>query len=152
MNPTRRPLNFSDEAAAMMEAERLLAAGYDRCGTWSLGQVCEHVAKFIDCSLDGFPMRGPWLMRKVVGPAVLPLMLKRGTMPAGFRAPKEFLPADGLDDQAGVRKLRASFERFTSHRGELQPSPMLGRMTPGQWKRLHLIHAAHHLGFLTALK
>jgi len=42
----------------------------------------------------------------------------------------------------------ASIRRFAEHPGEMQPSPLFGKMTRDQWTDLHLIHASHHLSFL----
>ena len=40
--------------------------------------------------------------------------------------------------------VRATVGRAT----EVHPSPFFGRLTPDQWRQLHLIHTAHHLSFL----
>jgi hypothetical protein len=47
-----------------------------------------------------------------------------------------------------VARLKETIERLRTHQGELHASPFFGYLTPDQWRRLHLIHCAHHLGFL----
>ena len=45
-------------------------------------------------------------------------------------------------------RLRAVVERFKGHSGPLHPSPAFGRLTPEQWREVHLWHCEHHLSFL----
>jgi hypothetical protein len=39
-------------------------------------------------------------------------------------------------------------DRLRTHQGEMHASPFFGYLTPQQWRDLHLIHCAHHLGYL----
>jgi hypothetical protein len=56
--------------------------------------------------------------------------------------------APGGDEAAAVERFKQAIERLRAHPGELHPSPFFGYLTPQQWRDLHLIHCAHHLGFL----
>jgi hypothetical protein len=67
----RRAVRLQTLGDLVAEVDRLAAAaeaGRVRClGNWSAAQVFWHLAKFIECSLDGFPFRyrrGPeWITR-----------------------------------------------------------------------------------------
>ena len=46
---------------------KLQAMGYQRCGNWTLGQICHHLAIFMRGSLDGFSWKIPWIFRVTIG-------------------------------------------------------------------------------------
>jgi hypothetical protein len=51
-----------------------------------------------------------------------------------------------------VDKFKNTIARFESHKGEFIDSPFFGHLTPEEWRNLHLIHGAHHLGYLVPKK
>ncbi len=150
----RRDLSFATLDDAVRDAERLLAAGYDKAGNWDLAQCCGHVAEWMRYGMDGFP-RGPlpvrallWGLRNTFGRRLLLKTLAAGKMPTGGpTAPQSVFPA-GQDDAVGVAKLRDVVGRMVAFSGEPVPSPMFGRLTRDEWLRMHQLHAAHHLSFL----
>jgi hypothetical protein len=81
---TRRSLSFDSLDAAVADAEKLLAGGYEKHGQWSLGQVCGHLANWLGYAMDGFPKAPPpirlmlWLARHSIGPAKLKQYLAGG--------------------------------------------------------------------------
>src|SRR5262249_62161381 len=87
----RRTIRLVDFPAVLTEAERL-AAGYDRAGTWTLAQVCHHLARVIELSLDGFPARMPWVMRLGARWLVLPRILRHQVFQRRFPAPDYLQP------------------------------------------------------------
>jgi hypothetical protein len=144
----RRPLRLHDFDEVLRDAEALLAAGYDRAGSWGLAQVCHHLAALIERSLDGFPSRFPWPVRLVARWFVLGRVLRHRVFRRRVSAPKYLLPPDAADEREALERLRAAAERFTRHKGPLQPSPLFGRLTVAQWREVHLWHCEHHLSFL----
>jgi hypothetical protein len=130
------------------EADRLHAGGYDKAGRWDLGQVCDHLSYFIAGSLDGHPYHVPWPFKALFGRLALRRILGQKQMRAGMPTPQKPLPAPGCDEAAAVERLKHALRRLEAHEGELYPSPFFGYLTPQQWRELHLIHCAHHLGFL----
>ena len=48
-------LKLDDLSAAVVEAESLLASGYDRRGQWAIGQICRHLCLVQNPSVDGYP-------------------------------------------------------------------------------------------------
>jgi|SRR5437667_6575951 len=145
---TPRELRFADCAAVRAELDRLHTGGYERTGNWDLAQVCDHLNFFVVGSLDGHQFKVPWIFKVLFGRMVLRrLLTKRKFKPGGF-TPQKPLPAPGGDEAAAVARFKNTLSRFESHPGEYHDSPFFGHLTRDQWRDLHLIHAAHHLGFL----
>lgn len=144
-----RPLGFASIDAVAEDVDRLRCDGYVRLGNWDLARICEHLATLMRFSLEGFPFHFPWILRRVVGPLVIkPWMLRTRRFPSGVDAPKEMVPTGQLGEEQAVEAFKAMLWRVRDHRGEFQPSPLLGPLTPEQWRQIHMIHAAHHLRFL----
>jgi hypothetical protein len=145
----RRPLSFATLDAVMPDVDGLLQ-GHRTVGTWSLGQICNHLAGPIIGSVDGFPedVKAPWLLRVAVAPVVLRSLFKSGRMPEGIKVPEKLLPKPALDDRAEAEALRAALRLFTAHEGPTASHPFFGRMNRSQWDQLHRIHCAHHLSFV----
>lgn len=142
---------FSDFAALREDLHALRACGsYDRAGAWSLGQICDHLTTFMRGSLEGFGFRLPWYMR-LAGPLILRSTLQSRRIPAGIKTPPPLMPAveSNLQDAAAIDALLAMLDRYEQHTGPMQPSALFGRLSREQWDQIHLIHAAHHLSFIT---
>jgi hypothetical protein len=142
----QRSLTFSNLAEVMPEVDRLLK-GHQTVGQWSLGQICNHLTVAIIGSVEGFPFKPPWIVRKTIGPFMIRRILKKGRFPAGIKLPEKFVPKPGLDARAEAEALRAAIRLCGSHSGPYADSPLAGPMSRETWERLHCIHCAHHLGF-----
>jgi hypothetical protein len=152
-SPQRRPLKFSSLAEVVVDAEGLLAKGYDRAGNWDLAQVCSHLAEWMRFPIEGFP-RIPlvfrpmvWLMRVTTGKWMRNKVLTEGFPVGGRTLPQTVTAPDG-DAAAAVAKLRDVAGRFAAHTGEIHPSPLFGPMTKDEALALQLRHCEHHLSFL----
>lgn len=143
----RRALTFATLDRVMPDVDVLLE-GYTVAGNWSLGQVCNHLATSIRMSVEGYPSRAPWLVRKLVAPRVLRKILRSGRIPDGVKTPEPYVPKPGLDDRAEAEALRATLHLFAANTGPLAEHPFFGRLSPEDWTRLHCIHSAHHLSFV----
>jgi hypothetical protein len=144
----RRELDFHDFDAVAHDVEQLQARGYQRAGNWGLGQICAHLSLTIEKSLEGFPSRVPWALRKVLAFVLLRRILSQRRMRAGISAPALLAPPSDAAEDVEVRRLRALLERVKTHAGEFQDHGYFGKMTPEQWRQLHLVHCGHHLSFL----
>ena len=144
----RRKLYFDDADALLREVDSLLASGYSRAGKWSLGQMCDHLAKVIEMSIDGYPMMMPAPVRWLVRWVAFKKIQRHEPLSRKVPAPKWLQPADGVEDRAGVDRLRAVVARWKAHAGPMRPSPIFGAMTNEEWRNVHLWHAEHHLSFL----
>lgn len=154
MSVTRRQgLRFDSLAAAVADAEHLLARGYDRAGNWSLAQCCDHLALWLTYPLDGYPpvplpvRVGFWAVRQTVGRRMLQAFLEKGMKP-GSPTLSASVPAPGGDDAAAVDRFRAAAARYVGHDGPTLPSPLFGPLTPEEGRAVQAGHAAHHLSFL----
>ncbi len=152
----RRDVSYGslDELAA--DLDRIAAACASgtlaHTGNWTPGQVCQHLARFWRCSLDGFPPgRPPAPMRWV---AILLFKRKAVTgapPPPGFKVPAQvtFLhPDSDVTDAQGIDELRTCIERVRDGERLSHPSPLFGRLTHDQWLRIQLGHCSMHLSFL----
>lgn len=144
-----RQLEFKDFTQVLAEVDQLHQHGWNKQGQWDLAQVCDHLAYFVEGSLDGHSYHVPWLLKVLFGRLVLGRILKHRRMKQGAPTPQKPLPAAGGDEAAAVARLQRALTRLQNHQGELHDSPFFGHLTPEQWRDLHLIHCGHHLGYLT---
>jgi len=89
------------------------------------------------------PVRGGlmrWLMVRAI--------LITGRIPAGAYAPERITPAKDVGE-AAIDEFLTALEELKDYKGEFAPHPRLGTLKRGGYFKLHLIHCAHHLGFLT---
>jgi hypothetical protein len=140
----RRKLHFADTNAVAADIGRL-RAGYTRAGNWSLPQACWHLSKALR-----FSMRpGPW---DPVHPGktrwLLPVILIAGRIPSGVHAPERVTPASDVPD-AAIDEFLTALEELKHYKGEFAPHPKFGTIKRRGFYKLHLIHCAHHFGFLT---
>jgi uncharacterized protein DUF1569 len=155
MAAQRRELVFNSFDDVVRDVENLRSRGCEKAGNWDLAQVCGHLTKWLSYPLDGFPRAGCfigsmlWLMRITVGKGMKRKILTTGRFKEGGPTMPESVPASGQDEAAAVVQLKETIDRFKKHTGEFHPSPLFGRMDRDETTRMHLIHCAHHLSFLT---
>jgi Protein of unknown function (DUF1569) len=147
MTGERRTLTFASMAEVMPEVDRLLA-GHRTVGNWSLGQICNHLAATIRLSVEGFPTRAPWVLRKTIMRYFRRRVLLDGWMPEGAPLAKRHEPRPGLDARAEAEALRATIRLFAAEAGPMAEHPSFGKFSAEEWQRFHCIHCAHHLGFV----
>ena len=148
MKPGRRIVKFVLLGEVMADVEQLLA-GHTTIGSWSLGQILNHLALTIRMSMEGFPVKFPRSVRRLFGPVGRHLCFGLGRLPEGFRAPEAYIPSPGLDAATQAENLRTEIERFGVFTGRLDEHPLLGHLSPSQWERFHFLHCAHHLSFVS---
>lgn len=152
--PRKRQLEFNDLDEVMAEARSLHQVGYLSNGNWSLGQACGHLAEWIRYPMDGFP-KPPifigaimWVMKNTIGPGMRKKILSEGFKGGLPTAPETVPKPDELSDQQGIAQLQLVINRAKEFDGELKPSPLFGPMDLDTWRKVNLLHAAHHLGYL----
>jgi hypothetical protein len=145
----RRKLNFGRFESVAADINHLHTAGYTQVGSWDLSQACDHLTRYMRMSLEGFPFEFPWVMRRLVGPAILkPLVLWTHWLPAGAKAPRPLVPERSPQEPAAVEAVIEMLHRVRNHPDRFAPSPLFGELSNSQWRQVHLIHASHHLSFL----
>lgn len=152
MQQQRRRLRFDSIDQAIDDIDALHTCGYERLGAWDLARTCDHLTTTMRYSLDGFPPdTRPMLALKVLGPTLVKwTVLGVGWMPRGVA-----LPHPSLDDAQSVRSEQtavshciATLREVRDFDGPFARSPVMGKLSPNQWRRFHLVHAAHHLSLL----
>ena len=144
----RRSLRFESLQEALDDADEMAVRPHHMLGRWSLGQVCEHLARTIDASIDGFDSSWPRIVQVAVGPFARRLIL-HNALPAGFQIPAsmrdQLVPGD-VDTADALDRFARSIARTRKSRCE-QPHPVFGPMNHGEWMQLHCRHAELHLSF-----
>ena len=148
MKPRR--LRFDTIDAAIEEIDRLHGCGCACLGTWDLAKTCDHLTATMRMSLDGFPpdTRPVWPLR-LFGPTLVKwTVLGLGRMPRGVPLPHPALDtSDPRAEQTAISHCVATLREVRDAK-EFHRNPVMGSLSPDQWRRFHLIHAAHHLGLL----
>lgn len=143
----RRTLHFASYDDILNDVHTLAAGPVRQLGNWSLGGVCEHLAKGMNYGIDGAPFQVAWYLR-VVGPIIKKRFLARPMTP-GFKLPSNaapYLPSSSAND-AGIAELEGAIHRMRTI-AERKPHVIFGRMTREQWDQLHFRHAEMHLSFI----
>lgn len=146
-----RELRFETVEEAIRDAERLVGAEragrLRRLGNWTLGQALGHVAAWASYPYEGYPITPPWIVR-VLGPLMKKRLL-RGPLPRGYRLPGVAggtYATEALDAGIAVDRYRAALRRLAAT-PPTRPNPVLGPLTPDEWLRLNLGHAALHQSY-----
>lgn len=145
----RRPLRFESLQDVLLDVETLLS-GYQMLGNWSLGQVCQHLAKVLDMSRTSSPEAGPHVLEERTRTIMKRRVFSSGVIAAGVDVPGSPLPdpADTLDDRAEVERLREAISAYLAHTGPIGAHPLFGALTTDEGLRFQCVHASHHLSFL----
>ena len=128
----RRQLDFRDFDALTAEIERLKRGGYMKAGNWDLGQVCEHLGKSMQSSLDGFKEKTPWLLRVFVAPIFKRRIFKSRVMPAGIKGPPSLMPRPQVDETTAVKYFDQQLARVRDHKGTFPKHPFFGKLKIGR--------------------
>jgi hypothetical protein len=143
----RRTLHFNSYEDVLADVHAMQASRKHALGNWSLGQVCEHLAKAIEYAIDGAPFRASWIFR-MVGPWIKKRFIARPMKP-GFQLPKsaaEYLPTQ-TEDAAGVARLEKAIQRW-GQCSDIKPHSIFGPMTREEYDQLNFRHAEMHLSFI----
>jgi hypothetical protein len=151
----RRVLRFNSVDDLIADVERIVAA--DRLGivrtsgTWSVGQIFNHLACWIGYGYEGFPpgAHAPWFVRAIL--RFMKKRLLRDGMKPGVRipgAPDGTFGTEPMTLDEGAEKLRAALQRLKNREPARHHSPALGHMSDDERIQLQLRHAELHLSFV----
>ena len=144
----RRTVRYSTLSEVVQDAEHLLG-NHHTVGKWSFGQNCQHLAKAMNASIDGFGFQAPWWVRWLIAPFIKNSILLK-PMKAGLKLPKRaasLLPDDSVTAEEGLRQLKAAVERL-SHETPTAPHFVFGKMASEEVIQLHLRHCELHMSFI----
>jgi hypothetical protein len=155
----RRLLTLASMSELRAEIERLDVARregrLEPTGSWSLDQCCQHLGRWIEFSIDGFPFRYPWryrllgrLVRLVSWRWLVSLAMRPGFVNPPSVQPVE--PNSEIIPGEGTAYLLQQLSRIEAGQRMTQPSPVEGAISHEQWCYFHLRHAELHLSFQRA--
>lgn len=145
--PKRRELLFKDWDAVVADVEKLHADGYVMAGSWSLGQICNHLGVVMEVAVDGGPAVVPKPVQMILRWWYLPGIIKRKPTNARFPAPKFAAQEHPIEDAIGLERLRKAIARFNAA-DHYHPNPAFGVLARDQYQVMQLWHCEHHLSFL----
>ena len=145
MNPDRRPLQYENLDAIMPDVERLLA-GHSTVGSWTLGQICEHLATVTKRAVD-LPASTQHDPSSRLSDEQKRQVFATGQLPEGMPLPLMLKTPDAVDASEGAKQLREVLAYYQGSPGPVAPHRLFGPLTKGEWDRLVCIHCAHHLSF-----
>jgi hypothetical protein len=145
---TRRKVEYASLQDVLADAERMASGNPATLGNWSAGQIFAHLARSFNNSIDGAEYKAPWYFR-LLG-RILKKQLLNGPMSPGFKLPAwaagSLEPAPTSTEE-GLNALRNAVARQERESTRV-PDPVFGPMSPEEWRKLHLKHAALHMSFL----
>lgn len=143
--PGRRSLRFDSLDEVMPDVERLLE-GHTTAGTWSLAQICCHLALVLRRIVD-LPASTPFEPPPGFGEDLKRQVMESGRIPEGLPAPPAIQPAEALDPHEEADHLRQALAYFRAAPGPLAPHRFFGPLSREEWDCIQRIHCAHHLSF-----
>ncbi len=144
--------SFEDILTDLETIENAVNAGTaTTTGNWTIGENCDHCAKFLACACDGFGKLAPAPLRFVFRALFFKKAMGDDPIPAGFKLPKQasiLLPTPGITDAEGIGELRKQLKRVIAGKEMTARSPVFGTVTHDQWHIIQRKHCALHLGFI----
>src|SRR5262245_58667835 len=137
MTPQRRTLAFTSLDEVMPEVDRL-RRGHTTVGSWSLAQICRHLATVLRRVVD-LPASTPRDTGQELGEDRKREVLETGRLPEGLPAPQVVLPPETLDEAEEAESLRQAIAYFQSSPGPVAPHRLFGPLTRDEWHRLQSI-------------
>lgn len=119
-------------------------------GNWSPGQIVGHVARLIECSLDGFEEPNASILVRGILKMMRSSMLNKPMKP-GVKLPGKFsflTPDPDITWEQAVDQLKKVVLRIETGQQMLHRSPILGFLEHEEWIQLHCRHAEMHFSFL----
>ena len=129
----------------MPDVECLLE-GHSTVGSWTLGQICDHLATVLKAAV-----RAPASTRTAREPrfneAQKREIFASGQAPEGMPMPARLKSPDTIDAAEGVHRLREALAYYQSSPGPAVHHPLFGPLSKDEWDQNMRLHCAHHLSF-----
>ncbi len=140
----RRTLDFDRIDAIMPDVDKLLE-GHTTSGKWTLGMICDHLAKAVRSTTLGRATGAASMSEQDAARAAF---FRDRAIPAGRPVPAAFLEPDfHAEAPRAAESLREALARLDSFEGPWPNHRLLGTMTADEWRQFHCVHCAHHLSF-----
>jgi len=147
--PARPELIFHSVDEMIADAARLKLGPYEKAGQWDLAMILDHLGKAMRVPQPPEHKPVPWPL-SVVARAFIHRLAKRKYYPQfKFPAPKEFQPAAGVPLEQADAAFCAAAEQIKTFDGPTVSGTPFGTLPREDFLKLHLLHGAHHLSFLS---
>lgn len=147
-NPARPDLKFNCVDDLVSDAEKLRVGPYDRAGQWDLPMILDHLAKAMGGPFQPGVKNLPWPI-SAMGRFVMHRFAQRTTYPQiKFPAPKAMRPTNGIELEPAYQEFLTAARQVQSAGGEMIEWPPFGAMKLEDFRKIQLLHGAHHLSFL----
>lgn len=142
--PARPDLAFHNFDEMLADIEQL-RHGYQQTGNWTLSMAVDHLAK----AFTGEGMKPMPAPVAAVARSGIHWIAERNKYPQfKMPAPKQFRPTPGLPLDEPLTRLKHAVKQLQAVPGPtLSPTPF-GTVSLEDFRKLQLLHAAHHLSYL----
>ena len=146
--PARPGLKFNNLDELVADVDQLNAGPYEKAGRWDLPMIVDHLAMTMNGPFGSGAKNIPWPAGPVVR-FVFHRIAQRKTYPhVKFPAPKIIQPKSGVSMDVVHAELIRGIDRLNAVTGETIDCPPFGTLLLEDFKKMQLLHGAHHLSFL----
>jgi hypothetical protein len=146
--PARPDLKFNCIDDLIADADQLRAGPYERAGQWDLAMILDHLAKSMGSPFKPGGKYFPWPARIIVQFA-MGLFARRKMYPAiVIPAPEMIRPTPGIALEPAYAEFITTARQVQTAGGETIQVPPFGRLKLDDFRKIQLLHGAHHLSFL----
>ena len=142
-----RQLSFADISAALTEIDRLQKNPYRQLGSWNLPTIAWHVTTTLGPPFKPAADPNPTPQQAQMQAGFLDVIIQTGKPPAGASPPIEVMPLTNCTD-ADVEKLKTTLRDLAAYPHSQAEMGPFGPVPIEKFRKVHLVHLAHHLGFL----
>jgi len=146
--PSRPELHFNSFDELLADLEKLHTSGWEKSGQWSLAQVCDHLARGMNCMLDGGMPYIPGPFRWIARAMVRRMVRKQKYPSLKVSAPKAMKPVPDITEAAAILDVQAAVARLQQLSGSTVYVHPFGVLSMHDFHQMVLLHAAHHLAYL----
>jgi hypothetical protein len=146
--PARPDLVFHSIDDLLADAARLRSGPYTQAGNWDLPMILDHLGKAMETpSPNQKPVLWPL---DIVARVMIHLLAKRTYYPRiKFPAAKAMQPKGDVSLETAEAAFRSAAEKIKSLPGPRVSGTPFGTLFLDDFMKLHLLHGAHHLSFLS---
>jgi hypothetical protein len=150
MTVERRELEFDNLDQVLADMETLASGNVRTTGSFSFGQIVEHLARTLDVVTGQLQSPQVPLPMRVMARMMRPFILSRPMRP-GFKLPSKaqsvLWPSEDIQPDQAIQHFREALRRYQAME-PLPKHPFFGNMTRAQHDQLQCGHCAMHLGFV----
>ena len=118
-------------------------------GVWSVYQILQHMTDLLHGSIHGYHHHMPKIVRMTVGKYIFKKIMKTGVMKPGHKNPNAPTKREDAPILPAIQRLRSIISEYENYTGRMAMHPVFDKLTKEEWTKLHLIHFAMHLSFIT---